>query len=275
MKKPIDRKGKVIIAGAGPGDPELLTLKALRWLKEAEVIITDRLVSEVILSEFAGKNAQVLHVGKQCGRPGSTPQEIINELLVEYALQGKLVVRLKGGDVSFFSNVLDELTVLVRHQIPYEIIPGVTAASGAAAYAGIPLTARNFARAVRFITCHPSDLANENYWDDLARSEDTLVFYMSSDHVGTIVKNLIASGISRETHIAVIEQATTPLQQVHCSSVYGFFKKNKPGPYASPTLVIIGKVVALHDQFRWLPNSRVPLNYFSPVSEKSRAATRA
>jgi len=125
-------KGKVILIGAGPGDPELLTLKAARWLQKADVVLTDRLVSHEIIQEFVNDEAEVIPVGKQCRRGASTPQSSINELMVEYALQGKLVVRLKGGDVSIFSNVLDELQVLAEHNIAYEIVPGVTAALGAA-----------------------------------------------------------------------------------------------------------------------------------------------
>ena len=149
---------KVIFAGAGPGDPELITLKTVRHLKDAEVIITDRLVSELILETHGIPKALILHAGKQRKREGSTPQHIINELLVEYALQGKKVVRLKGGDVSVFSNLLDELQALNKYGIPYEIVPGITAACGAAAYAGIPLTARNHAQAVRFLTLHKNEI---------------------------------------------------------------------------------------------------------------------
>src|ERR1700730_2639269 len=143
--------GKVIISGAGPGDPELVTIKTVRWLQQAEVILTDRLVSAEILNLYANPKAEIIYVGKQCGRGASTPQSTINQLLVKYAKQGKLVVRLKGGDVSVFSNIFDELQTLVGHDIPYEIIPGITAASGAAAYSGIPLTARGYANSVRIL----------------------------------------------------------------------------------------------------------------------------
>src|SRR5882762_6656398 len=173
---------KVIFAGAGPGDPELITLKTVRHLRNADVIITDRLVSETILDSYANPGALILHAGKQRRREGSTPQHIINELLVEYALQGKKVVRLKGGDVSVFSNLLDELQALNRYNIPYEIVPGITAASGAAAYAGIPLTARNHAQAVRFLTFHKNESIQSSYWKELAQTDDTLVFYMSCDN---------------------------------------------------------------------------------------------
>src|SRR6202171_2794120 len=170
---------KVIFAGAGPGDPELITLKTVRHLREAEVIITDRVVSDAILEKYSNPKALILHAGKQRKREGSTPQHIINELLVDYALQGKKVLRLKGGDVSVFSNLLDELQALNRYHISYEIIPGITAACGAAAYAGIPLTARNHAQAVRFLTLHKNEIIQSSYWKELAQTNDTLVFYMS------------------------------------------------------------------------------------------------
>src|SRR5450631_2720839 len=169
---------KVIFAGAGPGDPELITLKTVRHLREAEVVITDRLVSDTILETYVNPRALVLHAGKQRKREGSTPQHIINELLVDYALQGKKVLRLKGGDVSIFSNLLDELQALNKYGISYEIIPGITAACGAAASAGIPLTARNHAQAVRFLTLHKFSTISTSYWKQLAETDDTLVFYM-------------------------------------------------------------------------------------------------
>ncbi len=162
-------KGKVIIAGAGPGDPELITVKTARFLKEADVVLTDRLVSEQILKNFVSPDAEIINVGKQCRRGLSTPQETINDLMVHHALLGKVVVRLKGGDVSVFSNILDELEVLNQHNISYEIIPGVTAALGAAAFAGIPLTARGYATSVRFLTYYKSDIVTDDYWKELAQ----------------------------------------------------------------------------------------------------------
>ncbi len=192
---------KVIFAGAGPGDPELVTLKTVRHLREAEVVITDRLVSDAILETYVNPKALVLHAGKQRKKEGSTPQHIINELLVEYALQGKKVLRLKGGDVSIFSNLLDELQALNKYGIPYEIVPGITAACGAAAYAGIPLTARNHAQAVRFLTLHNQEIIPSDYWKELAHTEDTLVFYMSGDNTDELVKQLTDQGISgRQVH---------------------------------------------------------------------------
>lgn len=270
------RPGKVIIAGAGPGDPELLTLKALRFLQNADVVITDRLVSEVILEEYVNKQAVVLHAGKQSGKGATTPQVVINELLVDYALQGKLVVRLKGGDASVFSNILDELQALRAHNIEYEIIPGVTAALGAAAYAGIPLTARNYSTAVRFLTCYRMDLLQESYWQELAQTDDTLVFYMSSESLHELVEKLIRHGIPEDRFISVIEQATTPMQKVTTSTVYDYAKISEAEHYVSPTLVIIGKVAALQQEFAWRPDSEVLDSYFKPVEvNKPIKETRA
>src|ERR1043166_510658 len=148
------RGGKVVIAGAGPGDAELITVKLQRRLAQADVIITDRLVNPSIIQEYARKNAEVIFTGKQGYHDGSVSQEEINQLIVRYALAAKKVLRLKGGDVAFFSNVLDELRCLAVNEIDFEIIPGITAASGASAYAGIPLTARGFSRGVQVLTLH-------------------------------------------------------------------------------------------------------------------------
>jgi uroporphyrin-III C-methyltransferase/precorrin-2 dehydrogenase/sirohydrochlorin ferrochelatase/uroporphyrin-III C-methyltransferase len=263
-------KGKVILIGAGPGDPELLTLKAARWLQQADVVLTDRLVSKEILETHVGVNAEVIYVGKQCRKKVSTPQQTINELLVEYAAQNKVVVRLKGGDVSIFSNILDELQTLVANNIPYEIVPGVTAALGAAAYSGIPLTARNYATAVRFLTYYKSDVVPEKHWSELAQTDDTLVFYMSAETVSTVVEKLIASNISCDKKLAVIEQATTPAQKVHTFDLYEDLKKLQDIKLASPSLIIIGKVVALHEQFQWLQNSNATAEYFTWEAEKVR-----
>jgi siroheme synthase len=186
--------------------------------------------------------------------------------LVEYALQGNLVVRLKGGDIAFFSNVLDELQTLVEHDIPYEIIPGITAASGASAYAGIPLTARGYATSVRFVTCYKEDELSESYWKELANTDDTLVFYMSNNTLQTVVINLVKQSIAAAKLLAIIEQATTPLQKVTVSSLY-HYEDNIAGKFfASPTLVIIGKVVALHNHFAWQENNEIQDElYFKPI----------
>lgn len=259
--------GKVILAGAGPGDPELLTIKVARYLQQADVVLTDRLVSEDILRAYVRPDATLVYVGKQCRRGASTPQETINELLVEYAEQGKLVVRLKGGDVSIFSNILDELEILAAHQIPYEIIPGVTSALGAAAYAGIPLTARGYSTAVRLLTYYKSDVVTEAYWKELAATDDTLVFYMSSETLEGVVANLTRNGIHSDKLLAVVEQATTPLQNVQVCSIYDYNEQLKGRKFISPSLVIIGRVVGLHEQFGWLANSNSREEYFKPVAK--------
>ena len=261
-------KGKVILAGAGPGDPELITVKAAHYLREADVILTDRLVSDEILIRYVQPYAKIIHVGKQCRRGVSTSQETINNLLVHYALSGKLVVRLKGGDVSVFSNIMDELETLVSNNIPYEIIPGITASSGAAAYAGIPLTARNYATSVRFLTYYKSDVVTDEYWKELSETNDTLVFYMSSETLPKVVEKLTANNIDKDKLLAIIEQATTPLQNVHISSLYEFEKEYGETSFVSPSLVIIGKVVALHERFAWLQNGNSNEFYFKPMASQ-------
>src|SRR5574337_669066 len=169
------QKGKVVLIVADPGDPELITVKATRWLSKADVVLVDRLVSPQIIEDYVSPYAEVIPVGKQCGRGASTPQSYINELLIKYAEQEKLVVRLKGGDVSVFSNILDELQVLAASGIEYEIIPGITAATGIAAFAAIPLTARNHSKGVRFLTYYKTDVLAAEYWKELAQTDDTRV----------------------------------------------------------------------------------------------------
>jgi uroporphyrin-III C-methyltransferase len=260
-----NKMGKVIIAGAGCGDPELITVKAVRCLQQADLVLTDRLVSDDILKLYVRPEAEVIYVGKQCRRGFSTAQESINDMLVQYALQGKFVVRLKGGDASVFSNILDELQVLTANKIPYEIIPGITAATGAAAYAGIPLTARGYASAVRFLTLYSSTVVTAAYWKELANTDDTLVFYMSSETLDEVVLRLVENNIGEDKLLAVIEQATTPLQHVHTSSLRNYNDTMKGHRFISPSLVIIGKVVALHKQFAWLPDSNSKDYYFKPM----------
>jgi uroporphyrin-III C-methyltransferase/precorrin-2 dehydrogenase/sirohydrochlorin ferrochelatase/uroporphyrin-III C-methyltransferase len=259
------KKGKVVFVGAGPGDPELITVKAVRWLQKAEIVLADRLVSPQIIEDYVSHYAEVIPVGKQCGRGVSTPQSYINELLVKYAEQGKLVVRLKGGDVSIFSNILDELTVLAEKNIPYEIIPGITAATGIAAFSAIPLTARNHSKGVRFLTYYKSDVLSEDYWKELAQTDDTLVFYMSSETASEVVEKLTAHNISAEKLLAVVEQGTTPNQQITIVNLYEYSRTTIDRKLASPSLLIIGRVVQLHQQFKWLENGLNTEEYFEPV----------
>jgi uroporphyrin-III C-methyltransferase len=261
------KKGKVILAGAGCGDPELITLKAVRWLQQADVVLTDRLVSSEILKAHVNAAAEIIYVGKQCRRGFSTPQKSINELMVQFAQEGKLVVRLKGGDVSVFSNILDELETVVANNIPYEIVPGVSAAMGAAAYTGIPLTARGHSTAVRLLTFYKSDVVTDAYWKELAQTDDTLVFYMSGETLDAVVKNLLKNNIAEDKLLAVIEQATTPMQQVHTTSLKNYAVKIMGKTLASPTLVIIGKVVGLQEKFAWIQNGMEEGEYFKPMAD--------
>lgn len=258
----ITNNGKVILAGAGPGDPDLISLKALKYLKIADVVLTDRLVSPVLIEEYARKDAEVIYVGKQCSKGIHTPQKDINELILEFALLGKLVLRLKGGDVSLFSNVLDELNILIEHDIPYEIVPGISAAFGAAAYTGIPLTAREYSRGVRFLTLYDLKNVAENQWKDWASTEDTLVFYMSGQRLNTLSNQLLLNGIDKNKGIAIVQQATTPNQKTVVFKFEELETKELPEFEYVPTLLIIGNVVNLHQQFNWFKEKSITESYF-------------
>lgn len=256
------KKGKVILVGAGPGDPELITIKAVEYLKRADVIITDRLASPELISRYASLNARVIYAGKEGASASSLTQTEVNELILEHFDPNKIVLRLKGGDVAFYANVLDELRVLKEHNIPFEIVPGITAASGASAYAGIPLTARGLSRGVRLLTFHQSHQWNAACWRELARTEDTLVFYMSSQQLSHIAERLLQQGASPHKPLAVIEQATTPYQQVHKMRLSD--AESIEARYVSPSILIVGEVVNLHEQFHWFYPESVG-NYFDPV----------
>ncbi|MCL9806744.1 uroporphyrinogen-III C-methyltransferase [Flavobacterium amniphilum] len=262
MKKILKNTGKVILAGAGPGDPDLISLKALKYLQTADVVLTDRLVSPVLIEEYANKDAEVIYVGKQCSKGIHTPQKDINDLMVEFALQGKLVLRLKGGDASLFSNVLDELRVLVANEIQYEIVPGISAAFGAAAYTGIPLTAREYSRGVRFLTLYDLNTVAPHQWNDWATTEDTLVFYMSGQRLDALTQQLLDHSIDVTKGIAVVQQATTPDQKTRVFSFEEIQQQSLPEFEYVPTLLIIGKVVNLHHQFNWFTEKNATESYF-------------
>lgn len=244
-------KGFVVLAGSGPGDAELITLKLQQRLKDADVIITDRLVNPQIIRTHARKDVHLILAGKQGYNDASYTQEEINQLIIEYALQGKYVVRLKGGDIAFFSNVLDELQILKQHLIPYEIIPGITAASGASAYAGIPLTARGYAQGVQFVTFNPNTSYTAEKWTALAATDDTLVCYMASKNLFAVAESLMQHGAALQKPLAVIEQATTPQQRVYISNLQNCVLDFQEKEFLSPSLVIIGNVVHLHQEFNW------------------------
>ena len=264
-------KGYVTLAGAGCGDPELITLKALKALQKADVVLTDRLVSPFLIEKEARKDAQIIYVGKQCSKGIHTPQEEINLLMVEYALQGKQVLRLKGGDASLFSNILDELEILKENDIPYQIIPGISAAFGAAAYSAIPLTARNYSRAVRFLTLYNLNHITQKEWTDWSETDDTLVFYMSGLKLEELTNQFLKNGIDTSKSIAIIQQATTPEQQTTVFSFEELKYKTLPNFEHVPTLIIVGKVVNLHKKFAWLEEKQNPFpsSSFSPAFTES------
>ena len=249
--QPTDQTGKVILAGAGPGDPDLITIRLQKQMAIADVIIVDRLVNPAIIDQHASPEALVLMTGKQGFHDGSVAQEDINKLIVGHARNGKNVLRLKGGDVAFFSNVLDELLSLSEHNIPFEIIPGITAASGASAYAGIPLTARGYAKNVQFITFNPCSHYDDDKWKSFIKKDETLVFYMASKSLDILRKQLLENEASINTPLAVIEQATTKYQKVHISTIEKCTDDFKEIEFSSPALIIVGEVVALHEKFQW------------------------
>ncbi|MDT0500152.1 MULTISPECIES: uroporphyrinogen-III C-methyltransferase [unclassified Halomonas] len=256
--------GRVSLVGAGPGDPELLTIKALRRLEAAEVILHDRLVSAEVLA-MANPLARRLYVGK-ARSDHSLPQAGINQALVDWAHQGKRVVRLKGGDPFIFGRGGEELESLAAAGIDFEVIPGITAASGCAAYAGIPLTHRDHAQSVRFITGHLKNGSAELDWPALASPGQTLVFYMGLHSLPKICHQLVAHGLPEETPVALIEQGSTARQRVHRGSLAGLPEALAAGGLQPPTLIIVGGVVALHDRLSWF----VPSMAVTPGWETAR-----
>lgn len=254
---------KVIFISAGPGDPELITIKAMNHLKKSEVILVDRLVSPEIIKEYSHSGNKVIFVGKHnISKPFS--QNKINKLLVKYALKGKYTIRLKGGDCSIFSNIMDELMELKKYNISYEIIPGVTSAIGASSYSGIPLTAKGYASSVRFITLHNPDSISSNQWIDFIKTKDTLVFYMCVEQLYNIFDKLINRKKYfiniNEKLIAIIEQATTPMQKVYIVNLSNYRRISVK--FLSPSIVIMGKIVSLHYYFKWFNENKDRNNYF-------------
>lgn len=242
-------KGEVYLVGAGPGDPELLTLKALRLMQQADVVIYDRLVSQPIL-ELCRRDATKIYVGKARSNH-SVPQDGINALLVEYAQQGKRVCRLKGGDPFIFGRGGEEIQELFQAGVPFQVVPGITAASGCSAYAGIPLTHRDYAQSVRFLTGHLKEGSPELPWNELVYENQTLVLYMGLVGLERICEQLIAHGQRPDMPVALISKGTTPEQKVVVGSLGDIASKVTEHQIHAPTLTIIGEVVRLREQLQW------------------------
>ncbi len=241
--------GQVTLVGAGPGDPELLTLKALRALQDADVIFYDRLVSPAIL-DLARRDAARVSVGKSAGGR-SVAQADINQLLIDHARQGQRVVRLKGGDPFIFGRGGEEMEALARAEIDFSVVPGITAAVGAAAYAGIPLTHRDHAHSVTFVTGHAERDDKEPDWRALATAGATVVFYMGLARMEHIVRKLLEHGAGADRPAALVAQGTLANQRVITATLSTLCAAAEPAGLKSPTLLIVGEVVALQRALAW------------------------
>jgi len=249
LNEPLDKRGEVVLVGAGPGDAGLLTLKGLQQIQQADVVVYDRLVSDDIMN-LVRRDADRIFVGKRAGYH-CVPQEEINQILLRAAQSGKRVVRLKGGDPFIFGRGGEELETLCHAGIPFSVVPGITAASGCSAYSGIPLTHRDYAQSVRLITGHLKT-GGELDWANLAAEKQTLVFYMGLNQAATIQAQLIAHGMESDMPVALVENGTSVKQRVVSGSL------NELGELAtqvaSPALIIVGRVVALRDKLNWFSN---------------------
>ena len=245
--------GEVYLVGAGPGDPDLLTLRALRLMHKADVVLYDRLVSPEILLKLR-PDAQKIYVGKRRA-DHAVPQETINEMLVRLAKEGKRVLRLKGGDPFIFGRGGEELESLAAAGIPFQIVPGITAASGCASYAGIPLTHRDYSQSVRFLTGHTKDGRVPLEWDILVKEQQTLVFYMGLAGLPFICDQLLKHGMSSTTPAAVIQQGTTQNQKVVVGSLDRIAGLAVEKKIQAPTIIIIGEVVKLQKSLSWFNRS--------------------
>ena len=247
--KKFNLQGEVYLIGAGPGDPDLLTLKAFRLLQNANVVLYDRLVSKEVMALIAPE-VELIYVGKYRDRH-AVPQNDINQLLVEQANKGKRVARLKGGDPFIFGRGGEEIQTLVDYQVPFQIVPGITAASGCSAYAGIPLTHRDYAQSVQFVTGQLKDGTIDLDWPELIAPGKTLVFYMGLKSLPIICESLIRYGMNPDMHVALIEKGTAREQRVLVSNLKEMESVLASERVASPSLFIVGSVVQLADKLCW------------------------
>lgn len=249
MTRPLLAPGSVALVGGGPGDPELLTLRAARILAVAEVVVHDQLVSDAVLA-LVPDAAERIYVGKESGKH-TLPQDEINALLVRLAQAGKRVVRLKGGDPYVFGRGGEEVEDLRAAGIPFEVVPGITAACGAGAYAGIPLTHRDHAQSVVFVTGHLKDDSTDLDWPALTRDQQTVVVYMGVLSLPEISRQLIAHGMPPDRPAACVRRATHADQRVVAGTIADLPERVLAASIRPPALLIIGNVVSLHDTLNW------------------------
>ncbi|MAR90383.1 MAG: uroporphyrinogen-III C-methyltransferase [Pseudomonadales bacterium] len=242
-------QGEVYLIGAGPGDPDLLTLRAFRLLQQSDVVLYDRLVSDGVMA-LIKPDTETIYVGKRRGKH-TVPQVDINQLLVEYAQQGKRVARLKGGDPFIFGRGGEEIEQLLDLGIPFQVVPGITAANGCSSYAGIPLTHRDYAQSVQFVTGQFQDGTTTLNWDELVSPRKTLVFYMGLKSLPVICHSLVTHGMDPEYPVALIEKGTTKSQKILVSSLSKLPDQLDKQTISSPSLLIIGEVVKLHRKLNW------------------------